>query len=96
MSSCFVLLKNLQKKKKFKLDLSFDPNAFVTGIDYKSYGELRDSLDLPLFNRALKGQYPPGSTCNMVKKQFKFNPTQNSIILNNNYQSKITHLLTNN
>ena len=41
---------------------SFDPNAFVTGIDYKSYGELRDSLDLPLFNRALKGQYPPGST----------------------------------
>jgi len=41
---------------------SFDPNAFVTGIDYKSYGELRDSLDLPLFNRAIKGQYPPGST----------------------------------
>lgn len=41
---------------------SFDPNAFVTGIDYKSYGELRDSLDLPLFNRALRGQYPPGST----------------------------------
>lgn len=41
---------------------SFDPNAFVTGIDYQSYGLLRDSLDLPLFNRALRGQYPPGST----------------------------------
>lgn len=41
---------------------SFDPNLFVTGIDFKSYAELRDSLDLPLFNRALKGQYPPGST----------------------------------
>jgi penicillin-binding protein 2 len=41
---------------------SFDPNAFVTGIDFKSYGALRDSLDLPLFNRALRGQYPPGST----------------------------------
>lgn len=41
---------------------SFDPNSFVTGIDFKSYGELRDSLDLPLFNRALKGQYPPAST----------------------------------
>ncbi len=41
---------------------SFDPNKFVTGIDYKSYAQLRDSLDLPLFNRALKGQYPPGST----------------------------------
>lgn len=41
---------------------TFDPNAFVTGIDFKSYAELRDSLDLPLFNRALRGQYPPGST----------------------------------
>ena len=41
---------------------SFDPNAFVTGIDFNSYAELRDSLDLPLFNRALRGQYPPGST----------------------------------
>jgi penicillin-binding protein 2 len=37
---------------------SFDPNKFVTGIDFKSYAELRDSLDLPLFNRALRGQYP--------------------------------------
>lgn len=41
---------------------SFDPNKFVTGIDFDSYAALRDSLDLPLFNRALKGQYPPGST----------------------------------
>ena len=41
---------------------SFDTNLFVTGIDNKTYGELRDSPDLPLFNRALRGQYPPGST----------------------------------
>ena len=41
---------------------SFDPNLFVTGIDTRSYGLLRDSPDLPLFNRALRGQYPPGST----------------------------------
>jgi penicillin-binding protein 2 len=41
---------------------SFDPNLFVTGIDVKSYSSYRDSIDLPLFNRALKGQYPPGST----------------------------------
>jgi len=41
---------------------SFDPNLFVTGIDTKTYASLRDSLDLPLFNRALRGQYPPGST----------------------------------
>ncbi len=41
---------------------SFDPNLFVTGIDHKSYAALRDSPDRPLFNRAINGQYPPGST----------------------------------
>ena len=41
---------------------SFDPNLFVNGIGRKAYGALRDSPDLPLFNRALRGQYPPGST----------------------------------
>lgn len=40
---------------------SFDPNLFVTGIDSKSYAALRDSLDLPLYNRAIRGQYPPAS-----------------------------------
>lgn len=41
---------------------SFDPNLFVTGISFKAYGELRDSIDQPLFNRVLRGLYPPGST----------------------------------
>ncbi|MFT4712779.1 MAG: penicillin-binding protein 2 [Candidatus Azotimanducaceae bacterium] len=41
---------------------AYDPNLFVTGIDYQSYAELRDSGDVPLFNRALQGQYEPGST----------------------------------
>lgn len=41
---------------------SYNPNLFVTGIDHQSYSELRDSLDVPLFNRALQGQYEPGST----------------------------------
>ncbi len=40
----------------------FDPNLFVNGISFKKYSELRDSPDRPLFNRALSGQYPPGST----------------------------------
>lgn len=40
----------------------FDPNAFVTGISSKAYAELRDSPDRPLFDRALRGHYPPGST----------------------------------
>lgn len=41
---------------------SFDPNLFVNGIPAKTYQELRDSPDMPLYNRALQGQYPPGST----------------------------------
>lgn len=40
----------------------FDPNLFVTGIDYKTYKELQESQAQPLFNRAIQGQYPPGST----------------------------------
>ncbi len=41
---------------------SFDPNLFVNGLDSKTYQFLRDSPERPLFNRALRGQYPPGST----------------------------------
>ncbi len=41
---------------------SYDPNLFVNGIPLKTYTELRDNRNQPLFNRALRGQYPPGST----------------------------------
>lgn len=41
---------------------SFDPNLFVDGIGTADYQALRDSPDKPLFNRAIRGQYPPGST----------------------------------
>lgn len=41
---------------------SYDPNLFVNGIDSETYHALRDDLKQPLFNRALRGQYPPGST----------------------------------
>lgn len=40
----------------------FDANKFVTGISVPDYRELSESNDKPLFNRALRGQYPPGST----------------------------------
>ncbi|MGH8558207.1 MAG: penicillin-binding protein 2 [Methylococcales bacterium] len=40
----------------------FDPNPFVYGIPKKAYADLQNSPDRPLFNRALHGQYPPGST----------------------------------
>lgn len=41
---------------------SYDPNPFISGISFKDYGELRDDLDQPMYNRALQGMYPPGST----------------------------------
>jgi len=40
----------------------FDPNQFVDGIDPVYWGELNNSPDKPLNNRAISGVYPPGST----------------------------------
>ncbi len=40
----------------------YDPNLFIHGISSKNYKELSTSPERPLFNRALRGQYPPGST----------------------------------
>ena len=41
---------------------SFDPNLFVEGISQSNYDALLHSPDKPLYNRAIRGQYPPGST----------------------------------
>ncbi len=40
----------------------FDPNLFVLGINQKDYSKLQNSQDRPLYNRALRGLYPPAST----------------------------------
>ena len=40
----------------------FDPNLFAQGIGVETYRSLQRSPDRPLFNRAVNGQYPPGST----------------------------------
>lgn len=41
---------------------SYDPNLFVNGIDFKTYKALQESEARPLYNRAVAGRYPPGST----------------------------------
>lgn len=41
---------------------AFDPNLFVNGIDSDTYKALLTSPDQPLYNRAINGTYPPGST----------------------------------
>jgi penicillin-binding protein 2 len=40
----------------------YDPSLFIDGIDPQNWDELNNSPDTPLNNRALRGQYPPGST----------------------------------
>jgi penicillin-binding protein 2 len=45
---------------------TYDTNLFVTGISHKDYNGLRNSLDLPLFDRSIQGRYPPASTIKPV------------------------------
>jgi penicillin-binding protein 2 len=44
----------------------FDPSLFGRGIRNNEYRALETSLDRPLFNRAIRGTYPPGSTVKPV------------------------------
>lgn len=41
---------------------SYNPNLFVNGISFADYKALQEDIDLPLYNRVLQAQYPPGST----------------------------------
>jgi penicillin-binding protein 2 len=41
---------------------SFNPNAFALGMSTSEFNTLQFDLDQPLFNRAVRGNYPPGST----------------------------------
>jgi penicillin-binding protein 2 len=45
----------------------FDPNLFARGLTGAEFRALNENIDRPLFNRALRGTYPPGST---VKPMF--------------------------
>lgn len=41
---------------------AFDPNELSAGVSRKTYNALLEDVDKPMFNRALRGAYPPGST----------------------------------
>ena len=41
---------------------SYDPNPFIQGIDKKSFDALQGDESRPLYDRATRGAYPPGST----------------------------------
>ena len=41
---------------------TFDPNQFAVGMTNSQFSALQNDLGQPLFNRAIRGAYPPGST----------------------------------
>ena len=45
---------------------SYDPNKFVEGISQKDWDILLQSKNQPLANKAISGNYPPGSTFKMI------------------------------
>lgn len=45
---------------------SFNPNLFTNGISYKHWNELINNERTPLINKAVSGQYSPGSTFKIV------------------------------
>lgn len=59
---------------------SYDPNLFVQGISNKQFKALRDAPNRPLYNRALRGLYPPAST---IKPMLALEGLEHNIITPN-------------
>ena len=56
---------------------SYDPNAFVHGIDKGYWNDLKNNTRKPLINKAVSGLYPPGST---IKTLVALSALENKII----------------
>ena len=56
---------------------TFDPNGFARGLTYAEYNALSTDIDVPLYDRALRGVYPPGST---IKPLVAFAALQHGVI----------------
>ena len=61
---------------------SFDPNPLVQGIANHAYAKLRNDPNQPLYNRALKGNYPIGSP---IKPFIALGGLRNQIITPDTY-----------
>jgi penicillin-binding protein 2 len=45
---------------------TFDPRAFIDGLSRDTWRELTSNANVPLVNKAIGGQYPPGSTFKLI------------------------------
>ena len=45
---------------------AYNPNKFISGFSKGEWKQLINNVDRPLTNKAIQGQYPPGSTFKMV------------------------------
>jgi penicillin-binding protein 2 len=80
---------------------SFDNNLFSKGISQEDYDKLIQNPDQPLFNRAITGQYAPGSTAKLFlgaaglqEKVITSKTTvldNGALIIPNQYNSNITY-----
>jgi penicillin-binding protein 2 len=64
----------------------FDNNLFAGGISQQDYQKLISDPNLPMFNRAVAGQYPPGSTSKLMSATAGLSEgviNQNTIIVDN-------------
>ena len=81
---------------------TFDNNAFAQGLTAKNYTELVQNADRPLFNRAISGQYAPGSTIKplvasaaiqekVVTPGAKVNDPSGELVILNQYSSAVAY-----
>ncbi|HEX7113786.1 MAG TPA: penicillin-binding protein 2 [Steroidobacter sp.] len=59
---------------------AFDPNLFARGLSRREYLALTEDPDRPMFDRALRGVYPPGST---VKPLFALAALETGVVTAN-------------
>ena len=45
---------------------AFDPNLFVNGISSKDWAVINSNTYYPMDNKAITGEYPPGSTFKII------------------------------
>ncbi|MCP4001041.1 MAG: penicillin-binding protein 2 [Gammaproteobacteria bacterium] len=57
---------------------SFNPNNFISGLSREDFHALQTNVNQPLFNRALRGKYPPGST---IKPMLALTALEENIII---------------